>query len=205
MLQIYTFFLQELFVTPHPDVVPQIIHIFPTLSQVHDHNMHIQSTVKENHHYIKAAHFFSQSEIKPSREVDDQYIPQDDRNAGGLLSCLILSKGTRVMLTSNIYTSQGLVMGYVEHVDINPENDLPRIIYVKFDDESVGKIIQSKENRNGIPIETLQSEFHGGRVIIQEQFPLQPCWGCTIHKLQGTTLERAVVSIGSRVFAKGIS
>ena len=113
------------------------------------------------------------------------------------------------MLTSNIYISQGLVngvMGYVEHVDINPENDLPRTIYVKFDDESVGKRIQIKENRNAIPIETLQSEFHYGmRVIKREQFLLQPCWGCNIHKLQGTTLERAVVSIGSRVFVKGMS
>ena len=40
---------------------------------------------------------------------------------------------------------------------------------------------------------------------MREQFPLQPCWGCTIYKLQGTTLERAVVSIESHVFAKRMS
>ena len=113
------------------------------------------------------------------------------------------------MLIRNIYTSQGLVngvMGFVENIEVNPETLTPRVIYVKFDDDTVGKILQSAENNNVIPIEPIQSKYlFEGRIIIREQFPLQSCWGCTIHKLQGTTLQHAVVSIGSKVFAKGMS
>ena len=43
-----------------------------------------------------------------------------------------------------------------------------------------------------------------GRTIIGEQFPLVPCWATTIHKVQGTTLKEAVLSLGNTVFEEGI-
>jgi ATP-dependent exoDNAse (exonuclease V) alpha subunit len=33
--------------------------------------------------------------------------------------------------------------------------------------------------------------------------PLILCWAVTVHKLQGTTLDRAVVDLSSHIFAKG--
>ena len=167
----------------------------------------MQSTLNVNPPYVEAIHFFSQSDIKP-HEVD-KFIPEDDRNAGGLFKILVISKGTRTMLTRNIYTSEGLVngvTGYVEHVNVNPENGIPRTVFAKFDDETIGKILQNMDKSNAVPIEPVQWEFsYRARILIREQLPLQPCWACTIHKLQGTTLETAVTSIGSKVFAKGMS
>jgi hypothetical protein len=31
--------------------------------------------------------------------------------------------------------------------------------------------------------------------------PLILCWGCTVHKMQGTTVCTAVVNLGSKLFA----
>ena len=42
-------------------------------------------------------------------------------------------------------------------------------------------------------------------MIIREQFPLMPCCGCTIHKVQGATLDKAAISIGRQVFERGMA
>lgn len=39
----------------------------------------------------------------------------------------------------------------------------------------------------------------------QKQFPLTLAWAITIHKSQGLTLECAVIDLGSRDFASGLS
>ena len=33
--------------------------------------------------------------------------------------------------------------------------------------------------------------------------PIILCWTVTVHKLQGTTLDKAVIDLGKKVFAKG--
>lgn len=38
---------------------------------------------------------------------------------------------------------------------------------------------------------------------MRETFPLTPCWASTIHKVQGLSLDEAVVYIGPEIFEKG--
>jgi len=140
--------------------------------------------------------------------VDPNLIPEDDREAGGLPRILKVSKGTRIMLIRNINTPEGLVngaMGYVEYVEID-EHDNVMKIYVLFDDQEVGKHFQVSSKQNSIPIEPISQEYHyNGRMIIREQFPLMPCWACTIHKVQGATLDKAAISLGREVFERGMA
>lgn len=37
----------------------------------------------------------------------------------------------------------------------------------------------------------------------RRMLPLILCWGCTVHKMQGTTVNTAVVNLGSNIFAPG--
>ena len=37
------------------------------------------------------------------------------------------------------------------------------------------------------------------------QLPLKPCWAATVHKVQGLTLSRCVMSLGEKVFQAGMA
>ena len=110
------------------------------------------------------------------------------------------------MLLRNIMTSSGLVngaTGVVEEIEFN-SNRVVESIYVIFDDANVGRILQRKEKCNSIPITLYRQNFrYNGRSITRIQFPLCLSWACTIHKVQGLSLDKAVLSLGGEVFACG--
>ena len=163
----------------------------------------MQQILSESTYTIVAVHSFSQTDFGSKGNVSNDLIPDDDRNAGGLPQFLKVSKGTRIMLIRNIYTKRGLVngaMGYVVHITLNKDNK-PCIIHIKFDDEDIGKILQNTTLNNSISIEPIcQGNHYKGRSIIREQFPLILSWACTIHKVQGASLDEAVISIGNDIF-----
>lgn len=62
-----------------------IIHLYPTLKQVKRHNDKIQSLLTGcSTEEVVAKHCFSSYDINPNDNVDDELIPEDDRNACGL-------------------------------------------------------------------------------------------------------------------------
>lgn len=188
-----------------PFDISTVTHLFPKNKDVKNHNRQMQKMVPSQAYVVNAVHYYSRSDINPAGEVNSKDIPEDDRDAGGLPASLTVSKGTRIMLIRNIYTAHGLVngaMGYVERLELDAEN---QYIHVKFDDSDIGRIFQDRET-NAIPIERINQEFYcNGRIIIREQFPLLPCWACTIHKVQGASLKQAVISLGNDVFEKSMA
>ena len=202
--------LNSRILTVPEDEKRNILHLYPKNKQVKAHNDMMQNSFKNRSIFtIPAKHYFSQNDICPKEMVQNELIPDDDRDAGGLINVLKVSIGTRIMLIRNIYTSQGLVngaMGYVEEIERNNIEANISLIYVKFDDPEIGKQFQNCSYQNAIPIEPICQEFYcKGRVIIREQFPLIPAWACTIHKVQGASLDKVAVSIGNDVFEKGMA
>lgn len=181
----------------------QHLHIFPTVRLVKEHNEFVQSTLTETCYCIEAVHYFSNNDLHPEESVPQELIPLEDRDAGGLLNKLYISVGTRVMLLRNLETEVGLVngaLGYVSNIQCIQNR---YTIFVKFDNVNLPSSLCSSKNQS-ISIPTYKQEFvSAGRILLRETFPLTPCWASTIHKVQGLSLDEAVVYIGPEIFEKG--
>ena len=133
---------------------------------------------------------------------------------GGLHSTLKLSIGARVMLTTNVDVSNGLVngaRGEVVHVVTNNNSEVTSIL-VKFDNSRVSlKSIQTSPYQarfaNAVPLSKCEVVFFAkgkhGSEIKHLQFPLILAWATTIHKVQGRTLQEIVVAMNGGRFSPG--
>ena len=121
-------------------------------------------------------------------------------------------------LTINIDTNDGMTNGatcYVKAIDYRQDNTTqkqPSLIWVKFTDQNVGQITRSKYyqlydktiNASWTPVfDTKRTFSHrpkkGKNVIVTRiQFPLKPSAAKTIHKAQGTTLDKVVIDMGNK-------
>jgi len=123
-------------------------------------------------------------------------------DAQGLPSCLYLAVGTKVRLTKNLWTSQGLCNGTIvfePNADISSQ--LPLCILVKFP-SYLGPVLYD----GAIPITPVTSAFKkGNKNFTRRQFPLQLSYAISIHRSQGLTLDRAVVDIGDTEFSLGLA
>jgi len=82
-----------------------------------------------------------------------------------------------------------------------------RKVYVKFVDDFVGQQRRKQcpnmalhvQGNTGIEPEEERATKKGG---LRQQFPLKLAWACTVHKIQGITVDRAVVGV-AKIFAPG--
>lgn len=175
------------------------VRIFPTRAQVNQFNIQMTSELSRK---VKIYHIQAKDYLKDfSRDtsVPNDLLPKDEDDCGGLLQNLSIGVGSRVMLKKNLKTESGLyngAMGTVVEIIVNDENE-PSSIVVKFDNENI------KEN---VYISRMSCEFlgeDGVTVIVRHMFPLMLCWSVTVHKVQGLTLDKAVIDLGPKNFAKG--
>ena len=133
---------------------------------------------------------------------------------GGLHGILKLATGARVMLTTNIDVSDGLVngaRGEVVHVVTNSDDEVTCVL-VKFDNSTVGhKSIQTSPYRSTYPHAPPLAKYEvvflakgkRGSEITRLQFPLTLARATTIHKVQGLTLDEMVVDMKGGRFSPG--
>lgn len=82
----------------------------------------------------------------------------------------------------------------------------PSIIYIKFDDTKAGQNLTRTSGNNFakentlVPVQPLLTriKLHPGKASSLEvqriQFPISLAWACTVHKVQGLTLQNVVIS-----------
>jgi len=130
--------------------------------------------------------------------------------AGGLERVLYICKDSKVMLTSNLWKSKGLVngaLGIVRDIIFAPNSspgDLPLCVLVEFKlYTGCGYLSGSKI----VPIPVLKHTWvdPSGGTNSRSQIPLVLGFRITIHKSQGLTLPSLVLDIGHSEFATGLA
>lgn len=191
----------------------EAVRIFPTTRLVDAYNTTITAKLeKVTKVYTINAVDISLDPKTYGQKPRKEYIPEDPNKTGGIPNQLKLGVGSRAMLRRNINVNQGLVngaMGVIRRIDWPAlrrqqleAGELPHAVFVEFDDSS----ITGNQPGIGVRIEPCTSEFdalRGKGKIERRMLPLILCWAVTVHKLQGTTLDRAVVDLSSHLFAKG--
>lgn len=137
-------------------------------------------------------------------------ISEKRSETGSLHGLLKLAIGARVMLTTNVEVSDGLVngaRGEVVHVVTNIRGEVSSVL-VKFDNSSVGrKSIQSSPYSHAVPLTMHEVVFFAkgrrGSEVTRLQFPLTLAWATTIHKVQGLTLDEIVIDMKDGRFNPG--
>ena len=124
----------------------------------------------------------------------------------GLEPCLLLAKGSVVMLTMNLWASVGLCNGakgtivdIMYHPDQHPPA-LPRAVVVKFDNYTGPSL---KNLPSCVPIPPVTASVNS--VHERQHLPSKLAWALTIHKSQGLTLDKSWVDIGTKESTLGIS
>ena len=155
--------------------------------------------------------------------VPEALIPKDDRDCAGLPRTVSMAVGAQVMLRRNIVCEEGLVNGARGVVvgftwpdggeGPSEPGALPNTVLVKFHDDRVGRVSRVRlddedgEETEAVPVEPLTAKFYGrqGVTFQRTQLPLVTCWAATIHKVQGLSLDSAVIDLGPTVFEDGMA
>ena len=123
---------------------------------------------------------------------------------GGQSKILTLKLESKIILTTNIDITDRLInrqIGVVKYFKFL--RNKVDIIYIKFDDMNAGKRLIQTENisrhNSWVPIKRTDTHINTGNCFIsasiqQTQFPLTLAWACTIHKVQGLSLPKLVIS-----------
>ncbi|KAK7891183.1 hypothetical protein WMY93_023146 [Mugilogobius chulae] len=183
------------------------LHIFPTNSQVSDHNINQLKATCPDSITIEAQDYHYN---KKTGKMEKRLTPHTKDNLTCLPRELPLGVSARVMLCKNIDVDDGLVNGVcgtVTHICDKEINGLPEAVYVEFDGIKVGTQRRKKYPptiaalRKSTRIEP-EEERANSKGVKRRQFPLSLAWAVTVHKVQGLTVDNAVVSL-NKVFAAG--
>lgn len=127
------------------------------------------------------------------RLVDDSNLPSPIE--------LTLKRGTRVVFTKNdkarrwVNGTMGTVTNlHAEHVTVRIEDNPP---------ERNHEVRCELWEKTEFEYDREQDRLVPKTVGSYSQLPIMPAWAMTIHKLQGQTLSRLVVDLGSGTFAAG--
>ncbi|XP_034537730.1 uncharacterized protein LOC117811513 isoform X3 [Notolabrus celidotus] len=187
--------------------VSSALHIFPTNRQVNEHN--IQELFRTCPEYVEIeAQDYVNSKKTGKLELISGHHSRTYNTS--LEETLPLGIDARVMLCKNVDVLDGLVngvCGIVTHIVPASEGRFPKKVFVKFDDHQVGAqrrkqsvgVSSDLVGSTGIDPEEERVTNKGG---LRRQFPLKLAWACTVHKVQGLTVDSAVVCL-KRVFTAG--
>ncbi|XP_006820870.1 uncharacterized protein LOC100373785 [Saccoglossus kowalevskii] len=183
------------------------IHIFATNKQVDECNVTKLHFKCNDPVCIEAEDFGRNPKTKKMEKQDVQFAKVYNTN---LPKSITLAIGARVMLIKNVDVSDGLVngvFGTVAHICLTPGENFPSGIYVVFDNEKIGNNVRKQSEefsllpKNSTLIKPQEDRVNNGGGI-RRQFPLKLAYACTVHKVQGITVEKAVVTL-DKMFAGG--
>ena len=182
------------------------LHVWAENKPVMDYNNQRLQEILMPLHVLQAVDRYPKN---VSKQEIERILSKGRSYTGGLDLEISIKEGARVMLTNNVDISDRLIngqIGTVARILVNEISQKPTIVYVKFDDEGAGNLVIDKsadifaiENKV-VPIKPILAKIklnpgkRSSPEIERLQFPLALAWACTVHKVQGLTLNKIVIS-----------
>ncbi len=182
-----------------PDYPRDAYHVFAFNEDVDNHNQTMLKMMCPERIVLNPL----VSNTKVSKEIPSS---KSDSNQSFYKQDLEIGVGARVMLKVNFDVKDGLANGatgtVVQFSRETLENGQPKVMYIKFDDPDVGKNLRlSTPMPAGIPKGSTPMLRHSSpnkrAGQVWTQFPVVLAWAGTIHKAQGKTLPKIVVSLAN--------
>lgn len=134
-----------------------------------------------------------------------------EEEADNLAVELYLAIGAQIMLTTNLWTENGLVNGSIGTIvdiswdtGLNPAASLPSVVLCQFD-TYIGPAFPGCEP-GVVPVLPVYRPYdYKGAPCSRTQFPMRLAYAITVHKSQGLTLLRVVLNLDQREHAAGLS
>ena len=207
-------FLQSRIVSEiSPDFPRYILHIAPLRKQRDAYNAKMLKIVSENQtlYEIEAADICHNKKTQKTYRRNEPLQTEEAKIPASFSVCV----GARIMLTMNLDVSDGLTNGAIGTVSaIIPGNmplGQPAAICVVFDNDKVGIKSRSKQKppphvdqRSTVitPVtEIIQSSPYE---VTRHGYPFILAWSVTMHKIQGITTDKALVSLKG-IFKPGMA
>lgn len=182
------------------------MHIFAKYAPVDRHNNEHLDHLTKNLYTLKAT---DQYPLNITRQDLDRVLARGRSETGGLDSVILAKENVQVMLTTNIDINDRLIngqIGTIKKISINHTTQKPAVIYINFDNSQGGiKAVEKCKDKyareNGaVPIQPILTRIKvrpgkpSSPEIQRLQSPITLAWECTVHKVQGLTLNETVVS-----------
>ncbi|XP_062590040.1 uncharacterized protein LOC134251654 [Saccostrea cucullata] len=136
-----------------------------------------------------------------------QNLPENPASTGQLRTNLVIAVDMLYDISVNLDVTDGLTNGascVVKYIEYKESQLRPAIVWVLFADSSIGisrrhqyrHLFSTNINTAWTPVfEAKRTFVYNRKTYERVQFPLQPSAGKTIHKAQGATLSKAVISL----------
>ena len=199
--------IQSKTITVHDKNYPSdALHIFAENAPVDQYNSNRLEQIKSPQYILKALDQFPPHVRKQDVE---RVLSKGRSECGGLDTEVVIKESARVMLTTNVDISDRLIngqLGTVIKIVLDDITNKPSTIFVKFDDSNAGaSAVRNSSStfardNNVVPIQPVLTRIKvrpgkpSSPEIQRLQFPLILAWPCTVHKVQGLTLDNIVVS-----------
>ena len=151
---------------------------------------------------ITAQDRFANPKLQAEGYLVHNYVSPNINDTGGFPTQLEIGVGAKVMIKSNIDTSDKLVngsIGVVAEITNDPNNPNFPKVYLRFEDPTIGRKSRLLSNSQNVLIKPTEARFGGtGKTrpnIVRCQLPLTLSWAQTIHKSQGSTYTKAFIDL----------
>ncbi|XP_053360312.1 ATP-dependent DNA helicase PIF1-like [Clarias gariepinus] len=182
------------------------LHVFATNKEVHKHNLETVQALHTDIITVDAEDYRKDPKIGLTKKLHKPVIGKRE----DLLDTIQLAVGVRVMVTRNLDVEDGIVngsFGKVATIVTTTKDGIATVqrLGLQLDNPNAGQKHRKKgQGEDDVLVYIERSEENLRKGVVRRQFPIKLAYACTAHKVQGMTMQSAVVSL-KKIFEPGMA